>query len=176
MLNTESTAGPADAPDLGAVRQLTGGTDASGLRFAIVISRYNLRLTGQLLASAVRTLRECGADEAGIEVFWVPGAFEIPTVAEQLAARHTHHAIIALGCVIQGETPHASLINSTVAAALSDISRRHAVPVVDTVIPALTEAQAEARCRPGSEGRGAYAARTAVEMARLLAAMRLHAP
>ncbi len=170
---------PADAPappDLGAVRQTSGSPDATGLRLAIVISRYNLALTGQLLAGAVATLRECGAAEADIEVFWVPGAFEIPTAAEQLAKQGRYSALIALGCVIQGETPHAGLINGTVAAALSDISRRHAIPVVDTVIPANTEAQAVARCTAGPEGRGAYAARTAVEMARLLASIRLQTP
>lgn len=173
MLTPSSPPPSAAPPELGAVRQVTGTTDAAGLRFAIVIARYNLPLTGQLLAGAVATLKACGAAEADIEVYWVPGAFEIPTVAEQLAKQGRHHAIVALGCVIQGETPHAALINMTVAAALSDIARRHAIPVVDTVIPAHTEAQAVARCTSGPDGRGAYAARTAVEMARLLASVRL---
>ncbi len=173
-----STPGPdaAAPPDLGAVRQTSGTPDAAGLRFAIVIARFNLSLTGQLLAGAVATLKQCGAADADIEVFWVPGAFEIPSAAEQLAKQGRYSALIALGCVIQGETPHAGLINSTVAAALSDIARRHAVPVVDTVIPANTEAQAVARCTSGPDGRGAYAARTAAEMARLLASIRLQTP
>lgn len=173
MLTPSAPPPTAAPPDLGAVRQIAGTTDAAGLRFGIVISRYNLALTGQLLAGAVAALKACGAAEADIEVHWVPGAFEIPTLAEQLAKQGRHHALIALGCVIQGETPHAALINMTVAAALSEISRRHAIPVVDTVIPAHTEAQAVARCTSGPDGRGAYAARTAVEMARLLASVRL---
>ena len=176
MLTPTPDTGAATPPDLGAVRQTSGTPDATGLRFAIVISRYNLALTGRLLEGAVATLRQCGAAESDIEVFWVPGAFEIPTAAEPLAKQGRFHALIALGCVIQGETPHAGLINRTVAAALSDISRRHGVPVVDTVIPANTEAQAAARCTAGSDGRGAYAARTAAEMARLLAAIRLQTP
>ena len=176
MLTPTPDSGAAAPPDLGAVRQTSGTPDAAGLRFAIVISRYNLPLTGQLLAGAVSTLRQCGAADADIEVFWVPGAFEIPCAAAHLAKQGRFSALIALGCVIQGETPHAGLINDTVAAALSDISRRHSIPVIDTVIPANTEAQAAARCTSGPDGRGAYAARTAAEMARLLAGIRLQAP
>lgn len=158
-------------PNLGNVRQASGPCRTDGRRFGIVVSRYNERLTRQLAESAVAAIRSCGAAEADIEVFWVPGAFEIPTVLDALARQGRFAALIALGCVIQGETPHAGLINTTVAQALSAISRQHGIPVIDTVIPANTEAQAEVRCKAGQDGRGWYAGMTAVEMASLLAAI-----
>lgn len=157
---------------LGAVRQWAGDRSAAGLKFGLVVSRFNERLTRQLVESAVQALREHGAAEADIEVGWVPGAYEIPFALAQWAAKGGRDAFIALGCVIQGETPHAGLINTEVAHALAELARRHGVPVIDTVVSALTEAQAEARCRPGREGRGWYAAEAAIEMARLQAVMR----
>lgn len=168
---------PPSAPaDLGGARQWSGDLDAAGLRFALVVSRFNERYTRALARSAVARLRARGAAVKDVEVFHVPGAYEIPFVAERLAASRPFDAILALGCVIQGETPHAGLINTTVAAALSDIARRRGVPVVDAVVPALNEAQAAARCHEGPDGRGNAAADTAVEMARLAKILRETAP
>lgn len=154
------------------VREWSGELDAAGLRFALVVSRFNEGFTAALARAAVDRLRARGAEDKDIEVFRVPGAYEIPFVADRLAATRPFDAIIAIGCVIQGETPHAQLINTTVAAALSDIARRHAVPVIDCVIPALNEAQAAARCAPDERNRGLYAADAAVEMARLAKRLR----
>jgi len=170
------TSASAPPDDLGGVRRWRGDLDAAGLRFAIVVSRFNEALTSILCRTAAARLRQRGAAPADIEVFQVPGAFEIPFVVEQLAARRPFDAILALGCVIQGETPHAGLINTTVAAALSEIARRHGVPVIDTVVPALNEAQAAARCSEDENGRGWYAADTAVEMARLAKTLRETTP
>ncbi len=153
-------------------REWAGELDAAGLRFALVVSRFNSAWTAALASAAVERLRARGASLADIEIFHVPGAYEIPWVADRLAASRPFDAILALGCVIQGETPHAALINSTVAAALSDIARRRCVPVIDAVVPALNEAQAEARCAPGPDNRGLYAADAAVEMARLAKRLR----
>ncbi len=158
------------------VTEHRGEGDAAGLRIALVVSRFNLRHTAALLRGAVETLLSLGARPGDLEVAWVPGAYEIPLVVEALAARRTFDAVCALGCVIEGETPHAALINSTVAATLSEISRRHGVPVLDAVVPARTEAQAATRCGPGPDNRGAYAARAAVEMARLMARLRRASP
>jgi len=155
---------------------IEGNLNAAGLKFAIVVSRFNAPLTSVLCRTAIVRLRQRGVAAADIEVFQVPGAFEIPFVVEQVAARRPFDAILALGCVIQGETPHAGLINTTVAAALSEIARRHGVPVIDTVVPALNEAQAAARCTEGENGRGWYAADTAVEMARLAKILRETTP
>lgn len=161
-------------PEWEGVRQHRGDGGAAGLRFALVVSRFNLRHTTGLLRGAVEELRARGAGAGDIEVFWVPGAYEIPTAAEALAMRRQHHAIAALGCVIQGETPHAALINATVASALNEIARRHLIPVIDAVVPAPSEAHAAARCADGPSNRGRYAARAAVEMARLMAGLRAH--
>ena len=158
--------------DLGAVRQWSGDREAAGLRFGLVVSRFNPALTGALARTAVARLRARGAAEADIEVAHVPGAYEIPFLIERWAAEHRFDALIALGCVIQGETPHAGLINTTVAAALSAIARRQGVPVIDTVVSARTEAQAAVRCAEDDRGRGGYAADTAIEMARLTRRLR----
>ena len=160
-----TSAGDSETPDVGAIRQTRGEGQAAGLRFGLVVSRFNPALTGSLLKTAVQRLLAQGAREANIEVVWVPGAFEIPFVLEKLAAMRRFDALIALGCVIQGETPHAGLINTEVTHALADIARRHGLPVIDTVVATLNRAQAEARCGP--EGRGGYAAEAAIEMANL---------
>ncbi len=152
-------------PAMGAIRQTLGSAEAGGLRFGLVVSRFNLALTRSLLQTAAARLLQRGARDGDLEVFWVPGAFEIPFVIEKLAAARRFDALIALGCVIQGETPHASLIGTEVTRALSDIGRRHGIPVIDTVVATLNPAQAEARCGP--EGRGGYAADAAIEMATL---------
>lgn len=153
-------------------REWLGELDGVGYRFALVVSRFNRQWTSALASAAVERLRSRGVATTDIEIFHVPGAFEIPFVVDRIAARRPFDAIIALGCVIQGETPHASLINTTVAAALSEIARRYAVPVIDAVVPVLNAAQAAARCAPGPNNRGGYAADAAVEMARLARRLR----
>ncbi len=150
------------------IQTFEGDPNATGLRIALVVSRYNLRHTSRLLHGAIETLLDRGARPEDLKIIWVPGAYEIPTAVEAVAVRGEADAICALGCVIEGETPHATLINTTVASALSEIARRYLIPVIDAVVPARTEEQAEARCRPGATNRGAYAARAAIEMARLM--------
>jgi 6,7-dimethyl-8-ribityllumazine synthase len=157
---------------LGKIRQTSGGGDARGRRFALVVSRFNAALTAALAETAVAALRECGAAARDIRVVWVPGAYESPWAVDRLAARGGVDAFIALGCVIQGETPHARLIGEQVTRALSDIARARGVPVIDGVVTANTEEQARARCRPGPHSRGRYAALAAVEMASLAARLR----
>ena len=149
------------------VRQFAGDLRAGGLRFGLVVSRYNEALTTQLVVAATEALQAYGAAAADLAVAWVPGAYEIPLVVETWAAQRRFDALIALGCVIQGETPHAALINMAVAHGLAEIARRHGVPVIDCVVSANTEEQAVVRCRPGREGRGGYAACAAIEAARL---------
>ncbi|MCX7817734.1 MAG: 6,7-dimethyl-8-ribityllumazine synthase [Kiritimatiellae bacterium] len=165
------------APKLPAgVRRIAGRLSGAGVRIGVVVSRYNARYTAELLRSAVRELGRLGVRAGDITVVEVPGAFEIPSAAAELAQHHPVEAIIALGCVIQGETPHASLINRTVALRLSELSQRHRLPIVDAVVPVLSEEQARARCAPGPDNRGSYAARVAVEMARLFERLRAGRP
>lgn len=154
------------------VRRITGAAKGRGLRIGIVVSRYNARHTAALLIAAVRELIRLGVRAGEITVVEVPGAYEIPSAIAALVDQHRLDALIALGCVIQGETPHASLINTTVAMRLSELSDRYRLPIVDAVVPALTEEQALARCALGSRSRGRYAAQVAVEMARLFEQLR----
>jgi 6,7-dimethyl-8-ribityllumazine synthase len=153
--------------DLGAIGMVMGELDADGFRFGIVVSRFNDELTGQLLKSALDCLRKYGASDDKIEVLWVPGAYEVPQAGERLLQECGLDALIALGCVIQGETPHAELINNSVAGALMNIARDHALPVINEVVGAYTYEQAEIRCRYGEDSRGWYAAAAAIEMASL---------
>ncbi len=150
-----------------AVRQITGNHDAGRMAFGIAASRFNDRITHRLLQTTVDSLTYYGAVARNITVVWVPGSFEIGSVLEELANSKQFNSLIALGAVIQGETPHADLISSEVTRSISDISKRHGVPVIDGVIITHTMEQAEARSISGSEGRGWYVARAAIEMARV---------
>ncbi len=152
--------------ELGAVYE--GELVASGLRFGIVCSRFNEFFTSKLLEGAVDAILRHGGKAADIEVAWVPGSFEIPAIAGRLAATGRYDAVIALGVVIQGATPHAGYINAEVAKGLAQASARYGLPVVYGVITADTIEQAIERSGTKAGNRGATAALTAIEMANLL--------
>lgn len=114
-------------------------------RFAIVVSRYNESITRGLLDGAVRTLLEHGVQEEQIEVAWVPGAFEIPTVASRLAATGRYVAILCLGAVIRGETTHDQHINRAVSLTLAQLGAQYRLPVLFGVLTCNTLEQAIAR-------------------------------
>ena len=155
-------------------------TPADG-RFAIVVSRFNPSITSRLLDGAVQTLTAHGVAEDRIDVAWVPGAFEIPTVAERLAASGRYAAVICLGAVIRGETTHDQHINRAVSTALAAAGVRHGLPVIFGVLTCNTLEQAIARSggqagtrgkdRPDSRlgNKGAEAAEAALEMVDLMA-------
>lgn len=145
------------------VRVIKGSYDGTGVRVAIIVARFNEELTSALLQSAIATLKDCHVEAEDISVIWVPGAFEIPAIAEQLAQMERHDAVIALGTVIQGETQHAQLINQHVALSLGQLSASYAMPVIYEVISAQTMDQAKARCL-GEDSKGRYAALAALEM------------
>jgi 6,7-dimethyl-8-ribityllumazine synthase len=157
---------------LGAVKQVAGSLDASSLTFALVVSRFNETLTHALVEAAVGSLRECGAPEESITVYWVPGGYEVPALAEQIAAHGDVDAIVALGAVIEGETPHADMINVQVTHSLTDISRKYGIPVIHEVVAARNMEQAAARCTAGRQSRGWYAGLAAVEMAQVFKQVR----
>ena len=92
------------------VKTIEGHLSAQGLRFAIVVSRFNSFITDRLLAGALDALARSGADPAAIELVKVPGSWEMPIVVRELASQKRHHAIICLGCVIRGETPHFDIV------------------------------------------------------------------
>ena len=148
-------------------KEYSGQLNAKGLKFGIVISRFNDLFTGQLLKGALDCLARHGADEKNIEVVWVPGAYEQPIALKRLAQAKKHNALIALGAVIQGSTSHAGLINAQVARALTQIGLESGIPVVDGIVAAENLDQAIERCGSKSGNRGWNAAQTAIEMATL---------
>ena len=149
------------------VNQILGNLDASGMRFGIVVSRFNDELTHELCRSAVECLEENGAKPETIDVVCVPGAYEIPAVADKLAATGNYSALIVLGVVVEGETQHAQMIIDTTGQTILDISCRYHIPVINEIVGVRSWAQAEARCLGGKNTRGWYAAEAAIETARI---------
>jgi len=149
-------------------KETSGQLNAQGLRFGIVVSRFNDLFTRQLLRGAIDCLLRHGGEEKDIEVVWVPGSFEQPLAIQKLAGAGKVQAIIALGTVIQGATSHAGLINAQVARALTQISLDTGVPVIDGIVAAENLDQAIERCGSKAGNRGWSAAQTAIEMASLL--------
>jgi len=161
--------------------QYQGNVAASDGRFAIVVSRFNSSITIRLLDGAVATLLAHGVADERIDVAWVPGAFEIPTAAELLAASGRYAAVICLGAVIRGETTHDQHINRAVSTALAEMGVRHRLPVIFGVLTCNTLEQAIARSggQAGTKGKdtpdarlgnkGAEAAEAALEMVGLMA-------
>jgi len=121
------------------------GTAAAEGRFAVVVSRFNESITSRLLEGAVRTLTAGGVADERIDVAWTPGAFEIPTVANRLAASGRYAAVICLGAVIRGETTHDQHINRAVSTALCEIGVRCGLPVLFGLLTCNTVEQAIAR-------------------------------
>lgn len=152
--------------------RIQGSHEGGGLRVALVASRFNPAFTDALIQTALEGLEACGVERSDLLLVRVPGAYEIPPVIEQLAQHGTCDALIALGTVIEGETPHATLINQCIASSLSRTSCEHAVPVIDCVVAVHNEEQAAARCLSGRESRGWYAALAAVETAHVHRALK----
>lgn len=145
-----------------------GNLDAQHLRFALVVSKFNEFVTSRLETSALETLKKHGAEEGNIRIVRVPGAFEIPLVARQLAASKEYDAVICLGAVIKGETPHFELISAEMSRGIAQASCDTGIPVVFGVLTTNTAEQALARAGTTEVDRGAEAACTAIEMATLM--------
>ena len=142
--------------------------DARGLRVATVVARFNDHVTTLLLEGATATLAEHGVTGDAAPVYWVPGAFELPVVAKRLAESGEFDAVVCLGAVIRGDTPHFDYVAGESAAGLSRVALDTGVPVVFGVLTTDNLAQALDRCG-GAEGhKGAEAAATALETAALL--------
>jgi 6,7-dimethyl-8-ribityllumazine synthase len=141
----------------------------AGLRFAIVVSRYNESITGKLLAGATKTLLAAGVADRDIDVAWVPGAWEIPLVADRLARSKRYAAVICLGAVIRGETSHDQHINRQVSLNLGEISLRTEIPVAFGVLTCNSVEQAIHRSGGTHGNKGEECALAALEMAQLLA-------
>jgi 6,7-dimethyl-8-ribityllumazine synthase len=141
---------------------------AEGLHFAIVASRFNELIVRRLLGGALDALKRHGADEAEIDVAWVPGGFELPLVAGKLADSGKYDAVICLGAIIRGATPHFEFVASEAAKGIAQVALRTGMPVIYGVVTADTIEQAIERAGTKAGNRGADAAMAAIEMANLL--------
>ncbi len=144
-----------------------GELNASGKKFAIVISRFNEFITGKLLDGALDCLTRHGAEDADIDVYWVPGAFEIPAVARKVARVGRHHAVICLGAVIRGQTPHFDYIAAEVSKGVALVAFESDAPVTFGVLTTDTIEQAIERAGTKAGNKGADAALAAIELADL---------
>jgi 6,7-dimethyl-8-ribityllumazine synthase len=147
---------------------IVGDRSAVPGRFAIVVSRYNESITSKLLAGAVETLTAHGVPDEGIEVAWVPGAWEIPVVAQRFAMSGRYVAVLCLGAVIRGETTHDQHINRQVSLSLGQISLDTGLPVLFGVLTCNTLEQAIHRAGGNVGNKGAECAEAALEMASLM--------
>jgi 6,7-dimethyl-8-ribityllumazine synthase len=151
---------------------VAGELRADGMRFAVVVARFNEFITERLLASAVDALRRAGAREDHVEVVRVPGAFEIPIAARQLAATARYDAVVCLGCIIRGDTSHYEHIANEVTRGIGQSAQETGVPHAYGVLTCENLEQAIDRAGLKSGNKGHEAALTAVEMASLRKAIR----
>ena len=145
-----------------------GKLSAEGLSFAIVVSRFNEFITNKLLSGALDALTRHGAEDQQIEVAWVPGSFEIPVVAQRLAESGEYDAVICLGAVIRGATPHFEFVASEAAKGIAQAGMQTGVPVIFGVITSDTVEQAVNRAGTTAGNRGFDAAMAAIEMSNLM--------
>jgi 6,7-dimethyl-8-ribityllumazine synthase len=149
-----------------------GQLSATGLRFAIVVSRFNSFITERLLGGAMDALRRTGAADDTIDVVKVPGAWEVPLVAVELARQHRYDAVICLACVIRGETPHFDYVAAEAAKGVAHAAAETGVPVAFGVLTTNTLEQAIDRAGAKGGNKGSDAAMTAIEMANLMRTLR----
>lgn len=145
-----------------------GNLNAGDLRFGIVVSKFNEMVTSRLEAAALETLKQHGAPENNLQIVRVPGAFEIPLVAKQLAQSKQFDAVICLGAVIRGETPHFDFISAEMSRGIARASWETGIPVIFGVLTTNTAEEALARAGTTEVNRGTEAAATAIEMATLM--------
>ena len=148
--------------------ELQGSRQATGCRFALVVSSFNKGISDGLLRGARAALADAGVHSADVTVVYVPGAFEIPLAARRLARSGRYDAVVCLGCVIKGETMHFEYIASAVSLGIMAVSADTGIPVTFGVLTTLTEQQATARSADDSDNKGREAALAAVEMAAIL--------
>jgi 6,7-dimethyl-8-ribityllumazine synthase len=147
---------------------IEGELQAKGLKFGIVVSRFNDFITTKLLDGALDALLRHGAKEEDIDIIKVPGSFEIPMVARRLALKGTHNALICLGTIIRGATPHFEYIAAEVSKGIASASMETGIPIAFGIITSDTIEQAIERAGTKSGNKGWDAAITAIEMAQLL--------
>jgi 6,7-dimethyl-8-ribityllumazine synthase len=153
-------------------RVIEGELSAAGLRFAIIVSRFNSFITERLLAGATDALTRTGANPDNIDIVKVPGSWEVPLVAGELARQKIYDAIICLSAVIRGETPHFDYVAAEAAKGIAQVASQTGVPVAFGVLTTNTLEQAIDRAGAKGGNKGFDAAMTAVEMANLMRKLR----
>jgi 6,7-dimethyl-8-ribityllumazine synthase len=153
------------------IKAIEGDFNARGLRFGIVASRFNDFIVDRLLAAAVDTLTKHGVAATDIEVVRVPGAFETPLAVKKMAAGRRYNALIALGCVIRGATPHFDFVAREASRGIAQVSLDHDVPVGFGILTVDSIEQAIERAGTKAGNKGADAALAAIQMATLLRQM-----
>lgn len=148
-------------------RVVEGKLDARGLKFGIIVSRFNGLVTEKLLDGAIDAIKSNGGDERDVDIVRVPGAFEIPLLAHKLAASGKYDALVCLGAVIRGETPHFEYIAQAVTRGIGDAIVTHRIPISFGVLTTNSVEQALARAGTKVSNKGFEAALTAIEMASL---------
>lgn len=153
-------------------RTIEGDLIYRGGRFAVIVSRFNDLITGRLLEGALDVLRRHGVDVADrVEVFWAPGGYELPLLAQRVAKTERFDAIIALSCVIRGGTPHFDYVAGQLSSGLSKVSLDHGLPIAFGVLTTDSIEQAIERAGTKMGNKGAEAAVAALEMVNLLRAV-----
>ncbi len=149
-------------------RTIEGMLDARGSRFAIVISRFNSFISDRLLSGALDALERHGASPEDISIVWVPGSFEIPPIAKRLALSQKYDAVICLGALLRGETPHFEYLSSAVTKELGAIGLEANIPVINGVLTCNTMEQAVDRAGLKTGNKGFDASVAAIEMIQLI--------
>lgn len=147
---------------------IEGKLIAEGLKFGIVVGRFNEFIGGKLLSGAIDAIKRHGASEEDVDLAWVPGAFEIPLVAKKMVKSGKYDAVICLGAVIKGSTPHFDYVSNEVTKGVASVSLEEEVPVIFGVLTTNTIEQAIERAGTKAGNKGFEAAATAIEMANLL--------
>ncbi len=148
-------------------KYIEGDHNAAGLHFGIVVSRFNDLVTSKLLSGALSAFKEQGADEENLEVIRVPGAFEIPQAAKKLCSTRNFDAIVCLGAVIKGGTPHFEYISAETSRGINQVGLEFNIPVLFGVLTTNDFDQAVARSGSDSSNKGRETALAAIEMANL---------
>jgi 6,7-dimethyl-8-ribityllumazine synthase len=150
------------------MKTIEGKLDAKGLKFGIVIARFNEFISGKLLSGCLDGLKRHGTDDKNLEVIWSPGAFEIPLLAKKMATSSKYDAVICLGAVIRGATPHFDYVDGEVAKGVAQVGLETGVPVIFGVLTTDNLEQAIERAGTKSGNKGFDAALAAIEMANLM--------
>jgi 6,7-dimethyl-8-ribityllumazine synthase len=152
--------------------EYTGTPSGTGRRIAVVVARFNETITQKLLDGALDALTRHGVAFDDIDVLWVPGAFELPFAARRALASDRYDALVALGAVIRGDTPHFDFVSKAATDGLREVMLSRGVPIGFGVLTTNTVEQAIERAAAGEGNKGAEAAETVLEMARVLEALR----